>query len=187
MEKKHKMFISYHQGKDEEYKDKFVEMFGEDYFIDKPIYEGDIDSNLKIESIREKIRDDFITDATVTVVLIGTESWKRKYIDWEIASSISDTKNNTRTGLIGILLPSYFGFNYSFETLECFFYDKYTIPPRLSDNITNGFVKIYEWSYDVNEVKGWIQEAFNRKDRIIPNNSFPSFTRDRTGEKWCTK
>ena len=90
MSNKHKVFISYHNANDEEYKKKFVETFGKifDGFIDKSVSVGDIDSNLKTETIRQKIRDDFISDATVTIVLIGAETWKRKHVDWEISSSI---------------------------------------------------------------------------------------------------
>ena len=43
------------------------------------------------------------------VVLVGTCTWQRKaYVDWEIGSSLSDTRNNTKTrcGLLGIILPS---------------------------------------------------------------------------------
>ena len=38
---------------------------------------GDIDPHLKSETVRQKIRDEYISDATVTVVLIGRHTWQR--------------------------------------------------------------------------------------------------------------
>ncbi len=35
---------------------------------------GDIGTNLKTETIRQKIRNKYLADATVTVVLIGSET-----------------------------------------------------------------------------------------------------------------
>ncbi|MCT7614882.1 TIR domain-containing protein [Aliarcobacter butzleri] len=186
MSNKHKVFISYHHANDEEYKKEFVETFGKifDGFIDKSVSAGDIDSNLKTETIRQKIRDDFIRDATVTIVLIGAETWKRKHVDWEISSSIRETEKNPRTGLIGILLPSYSDFSFDSKTLDYLPYNKYTIPPRLSDNIDCGFAKIYDWSENHDKIKEWIHDAFERRNKINPDNSFPSFKNNKYAEKW---
>lgn len=132
--------------------------------VSKSVQIGDIDTNLKTETIRQKIRDEYLADSTVTVVLIGSETWKRKHVDWEISSSIRDTKNSTRSGLIGIILPSY-------QRKDTSKYDHYTIPPRLYDNIECDFAKIYNWSDNPFEVQQWIHGAFLRRDKINPNNS----------------
>ena len=56
---RHKVFISFYHD-DQEYKDLFVRMMGGD-IVDKSIEDGDIDDdNIKTETIRQKIRDDFI-------------------------------------------------------------------------------------------------------------------------------
>ena len=61
--------------------------------VDRSVEDGDIDdTNLSTETIRQKIRDDFIADATVTVVLIGPCTWQRKHVDWEIGSSLRATQ-----------------------------------------------------------------------------------------------
>ena len=62
-------------------------------------------------------------------------------------------------------------------------YDNHTIPPRLSDNIDCGFAKIYEWSENHDEIKEWIHNAFKRRDKINPNNSFSSFSKDQIGDR----
>ena len=82
---RHKVFISFHH-EDQFYKDRFAQIMEYD-IVDKSVEDGDIDDNLMVETIRQKIRDDFIADATVTVVLIGTTTWQRKHVDWEIADT----------------------------------------------------------------------------------------------------
>ena len=84
---RHKVFLSYHHEEDQWYKDLFLH-FMKDDVVDKSVSDGDIDSDdLKVETTRQYIRDDFIADATVTIVLIGRCTWRRKYVDWEIGSS----------------------------------------------------------------------------------------------------
>ena len=179
---RHKVFVSYHHANDQYYRNKFEELFSSlyDIMISKSVQIGDINPYLKTETIRQKIRDEYLRDSTVTVVLIGTETWKRKHVDWEMASSIRQTAYNSRSGLIGILLPDY----HQHYKIEYGKYRKTTIPPRLSDNIDCGFAEIYEWSNDPYEVQRWIHEAFKRRNVITPDNSFPSFSNNRSGLEW---
>jgi len=174
----HKTFISYHHV-DEAYKSFFESRFSDLYnvFISKSVNFGDIDPNLKTETIRQKIRDEYLKDSTVTVVLVGKETWKRKHVDWEISSSIRQTKYNPRSGLLGILLPTY-----PRESIDSYY--PFTIPPRLYDNLKCGFAKLYNWSEDPMSVRGWIHEAFLWRDRLNPNNSFPMFINNRSGMRW---
>ena len=156
---RHKVFVSFHH-EDQAYKDRFVRMMDND-FIDKSVEDGDINDNIKTDTIRQKIRDEFIRDATVTVVLIGRSTWQRKHVDWEIGSSIRDTQLNPRCGLLGILLPTHWDYNKK----EC---NQRLIPPRLYDNCkgSNPFASIYDWSTDPDEVREWIHEAFQRRHKI---------------------
>jgi hypothetical protein len=148
-----------------------------DIIVARSVQIGDLDPNLKTETIRQKIRDEYLHDSTVTVVLIGTETWKRKHVDWEIGSSIRHTPYNPRSGLIGIILPTY-------PRSDQSKYDPYTIPPRLYDNIKCGFASIYNWSEDAAFVQKWIHEAFERRNTVNPDNSFPSFANNRSGDRW---
>ena len=82
--KRHKVFISYHHDEDQKYKERFAKMMKGD-IVDKSVKDGDInDRNLPLDEVRRRIRDNFIADAKVTVVLIGTCTWQRKHVDWEI-------------------------------------------------------------------------------------------------------
>ena len=107
MTQKHKVFISYHHANDQVYKEKLLQI-NENYdiFIDQSVDTGDIDDSLSDESIRTKIRDEYLKDSTVTVVLVGVETWCRKHIDWEIYSSMYDGTVNKKSGILVINLPS---------------------------------------------------------------------------------
>ena len=173
---KRKVFVSFHQ-KDEDYKDTFVDMM-EGNIVDKSVEDDDIDdTRLRTETIRQKIRDDFISEATVTVVLIGPCTWQRKHVDWEIGSSLRDTPLNPRCGLLGILLPNHM----NYRTTN---YNPKLIPPRLSDNCGghDPFARIYDWSKNSESVKRWIHRAFERRGGIPPNNSRKQFGQNRSGE-----
>lgn len=180
MSSRHNVFVSYHHKNDEDYKLEFERIFSDIYDVleTKAVSDGDIDPSLKTETIRQKIRDEFIRDASVTIVLIGSETWKRKHVDWEISSSIRSTRLNSRTGLLGIILPTY-------PRTDTTKYSKGTIPPRLQDNIDCKFAKIYNWSDDPSLVQSWIHEAFLRRKRINPDNSRDMFAKNRSDSSWC--
>lgn len=65
----HKVFVSFHH-EDESYKEAFCGYIGSD-IVDKSVDDGDVNPNLQTDTIRQKIRDDFIADASVAVVLVG--------------------------------------------------------------------------------------------------------------------
>lgn len=175
---RHKVFISYHD-EDREHKARFVRNVG-DSIIDESVQVDDIDdTNLKVETIRRKIRDEYIADATVIVVLVGPCTWQRKHVDWEIGSGLRDTKNNSRCGLLGILLPNHP--DYGKKT-----YRSGLVPPRLVDNCDgdDSFAKIYDLpgSWIEFSVRNWVDEAFvRRKKDPPPVNSRPQFRRNRGG------
>jgi hypothetical protein len=102
----HKVFISYHHLNDQGYKENLVR-FGEEnqIFIDGSVDTGDISDDLPSQTIREIIRDDYLRDSTVTIVLVGTSTKGRKHIDWEIYSSMINGARNKRSGIIAITLP----------------------------------------------------------------------------------
>ena len=102
----HRVFISYHHANDQYYKNTLVE-FGEKYnlFIDGSVDTGDISEDLTDEEIREEIRDNYLSNTTVTILLVGTETRSRKHVDWELYSSMYDGKVNKKSGILVILLP----------------------------------------------------------------------------------
>ena len=167
---KHKVFISHYHADDDDVK-KFVDYFCEEKGVFTPKIVGD-DYDTTINSddsdyIMRKIREDYLTDSTVTIVLIGKETANRKYVDWEIASTIRNDKNNKRSGLIGIYLEGQ---------------SNSEIPPRLQDNVDTGYAKVYSYpSYSPSTLDKWIDEAYERRndDSYVVNNTRELFQRNR--------
>ena len=174
---RHKVFVSYHHDMDEAYKKHFCTWMRPD-IVDRSVEDGDINPHLAADTIRAKIRDEFIADATVTVVLIGRCTWQRKHVDWEIGSSLRDTKNNPRCGLLGILLQTHY--NYGNRQ-----YRPNLIPPRLADNCNDGnsFAKVYDWPdpWKIDSVRAWIHAAFQRRFSSQPRNVRDQFKHNRSG------
>ncbi|MCX9111432.1 TIR domain-containing protein [Aeromonas veronii] len=103
----HKVFISYHHSNDQYYKDFLIAMNQiNPIFIDGSVDSGDINDDLTDQEIRRIIRDEYLKDTTVTVLLVGKETKYRKHIDWEIYSSMFDGRLNKKSGLLVINLPS---------------------------------------------------------------------------------
>lgn len=171
---RHKVFISFHE-QDVEYKEQFVSMMGQ-RIVDRSVDTGNIDdTGLKTTTVRQKIRDDYIADATVTIVLIGPCTWQRKHVDWEIGSSIRQTQKNSRCGLLGVWLPNHPDHGKrNFKGL--------LLPPRLWDNCQGDdpYALIYDWPkpWAPARVSEWIHRAFVRRRGIPPDNSRESFGRN---------
>ncbi len=172
---RHNVFLSYYHEEDQKYKDRFVRIMGENV-VDNSVDLGDIiDNNLPTEAVLQRIREEYIAQVSVTIVLIGRCTWQRKYVDWEIGASLRDTEKNKRCGLLGILLPEH----PNFQRRE---YNPRLIPPRLADNCweSNTFARIYDWTRDTKEIRGWIHAAFLRRK----NQPDPDISRHPFGRNW---
>ena len=104
---KHKVFISYHHANDQWYKnelEKMNDIF--DIFVNRSVSLGDIDDEEEPQKIREIIRDKYLRDTSVLILLVGTETKNRKHVDWELYSSMRDSPKNGKSGVFVINLPS---------------------------------------------------------------------------------
>lgn len=175
MSQRHRIFLSYHHANDEPYKQAFERLFCNfyDVAISRSVQIGDIDPQKNTEYVRQIIRDQYLRDTSVTVVLIGRETWKRKHVDWEISSSLRHTSLNPRSGLLGIILPTY-------PKPWGSMFNPYTIPPRLYDNLSNGYATIHEWTENPWIMQSYIHAAFERRNRILPVNSRDLYSNNRS-------
>ena len=145
----HKVFISYHHKDDKAVSDFVNNYSNSNVFIKRIVgdeYGTSINSN-NVDYTMRVIRENYLADSTVTIVMIGKETFKRKYVDWEIASTLRNDQNNKRSGLVGIFLPG------------CNVHNT-TIPARLMDNFTSGYDKLYNYPYDQKQLSQIINYAF---------------------------
>ncbi|MFM1999320.1 MAG: hypothetical protein RL204_1267 [Bacteroidota bacterium] len=103
----HRVFIS-HKREDKSYKNYIQNNLGID-MIDKSL-------NIRIDSddedhVMRKIRENYLSDSTVTIFLIGSHSAEKLgqdeqvYIKRELQASLFDGKANSKNGILGIVLP----------------------------------------------------------------------------------
>jgi len=104
----HKCFISF-KTEDISYKKEIQDNLDID-MIDKSLNEA-IDSEDE-DYIMRKIREDYLSDSTVTIHLIGSYSAENScfqnqtFIKRELQASLYNGKNNTKNGILGVVLPS---------------------------------------------------------------------------------
>lgn len=109
----HKCFISY-KSADMYYKEKLVELFDKSDVIDKSL--DYVINSSDPNYILSVIRRNYLSDSTVTIFLIGTHSSENEGYDWrgnphnyyiqhELQASLYDGDGNTRSGIVGVVLP----------------------------------------------------------------------------------
>jgi len=168
---KHKVFISYYHYDDQYYRDFFEKLFGH-LFINKSVEPGDIDTDVSTEYIKRLIQQNYITDSSVLIVLVGAKTYCRKHVDWEISAALNK-KVGGYSGLFGLCLPEHPDYNKN--------YHEDIVPARLVDNITTGYANFYDWTENEDTIKIRFDIAFEAriKDADKIDNSRPQFINNR--------
>lgn len=190
--RRHSIFLSYHDGRGssvpgdydarEEFERRFCGELGP--VVPRSVREGDISADEHPERIIQRIREEYLSQAAVTIVLVGKHTWRRKFVDWEISATLRGTPVNPRGGLLGILLPS-FEYDRARRT-----YDKRTIPQRLAVNAgdvrSDPYAVIRPWPENGQQLREWVGVAYRRKNDVDrpPNNTLPPLTGDLGGDRW---
>lgn len=166
---KRKVFVSYHH-QDQTAADAFRSIFGDAYevFSDASL-DRLIDSGSPLYTLRT-IREDYITGTSITIVLCGVDTWKRKYIDWEIHSTLHKDH-----ALLGIMLPNITG------ALQSDGQRRWLVPDRLHTNIESGYAHFITWPQNAQELSAAINHAIARSNQFkhLKNNSAPKMGRNR--------
>lgn len=193
---KHKVFISYYHKEDQNYKNELLRLNSiYDIFDDNSVHENDIDdTGLTSERIRQIIRDDYIQDATVLILLCGQNSKKRKHIDWEIHAAMFDTVDNPKMGILVINLPTSNNVCRAGENEDKILvnpngnwvslsdrneYEKSypDMPSRIIDNFVKGVpISVVDWnriSSNIYILKELINNAFDRRKTNEYDHSAP--------------
>ena len=166
-----KVFISHYRGDLVEV-EKFISDFN-DVFIPKVLGANDnydfIQSN-DTDYVMRCIRAKYLGDSTVTIVLLGNCTHSRRYVDWEIKSSLRQGQEYIPNGLMSIVLPSQ---NNSAH-----------LPPRFSDNWSKGHNNCYAryWPYpnSAKTLSDWIEDAYqartSRKHLIVNSQEMMKYS-----------
>ena len=107
---RHKVFMSYHHADQTEVA-RFVDTFDRErnVFIARALGVGmarDIIESDDATYVMRRIRELYLEDSTVTIVLLGRCTWARRYVDWELQASLRHGRRTVPNGLLGISLPS---------------------------------------------------------------------------------
>lgn len=126
-----KIFVSYHHRGDQIYYDELSETMHDrlKLFSDNSL-ERQIDSS-NHDYIMRRIREHHLSGSSCTIVLCGADTWRRKYVDWEIHASLSQ-----EMGLVGVWLP----------TLPLLPNNGTEKPIRLQNNIDSGYATWVSWN-----------------------------------------
>jgi MTH538 TIR-like domain (DUF1863) len=144
---KRKVFISYHHERDQFWFDSFTRTFCDEYevFQDQSL-DDEVESD-DLAYVNRVIREDYIRGSSITIVLCGAETWKRRFIDWEIASTL-----HYDHALLGILIPG----------TQARWDGRFAVPDRLNDNFQSGYAGFVNWPTTPAEVKTQIETAMNK-------------------------
>lgn len=171
-----KCFISYHHDDEQEVR-QFIDTF--DHLHDIFIYRGlglgmeeDIINSYDTDYVMREIRRRYLKDSTVTIVLVGRCTWARRYVDWEIQSSLRHGETAIPNGLLGIELPSVA--------------DRAKIPGRLESNVrrnhNNDNIGYALWHVYPNSTQNLIYSIENAFSRRTTHASAIVNPRDRLGD-----
>lgn len=184
----HKCFISF-KTEDKKYKryiqeDLKIDMI--DKSLNTPINSTDEDY------IMRKIREDYLSDSTVTIHLIGEYSAENSlyenqaYIKRELQASLYNGENNTKNGILGIVLPNMYDkiFKGSEVCSVCgkshnivcindstvvkeFSYNYYIPKDGCSWSEEDRFCVLVKWSDFVKNPELYINKAFDKRSSPI--------------------
>lgn len=167
VERRRKVFITYHK-EDQDEVNNFIQNFSDDksIFIKRILsMTDDIINSNDSKYVMSQIRRKFLQDSTVTIIMIGKCTWARRYVDWEIKSSLRQGDNYLPNGLLGILLPSVGSKAIPPERL------KVNLP---KENGTDGYARWYVYPKRKDQLITWIEDAFQARTtrtHLIANSS----------------
>jgi hypothetical protein len=142
----HKCFISYHAD-DSVAVQAFCENFSGSFIHRGIQMEEDIINSTNTDYVMERIRQLYLKDSTITLVLIGQCTWARRFVDWEVQASLRQPKDGRANGLLAIQLwPSYT-----------------KLPDRVRQNVDSGYAKFYKYPNSSAALEGFIDEAWNAR------------------------
>lgn len=184
----HKCFISF-KTEDSEYK-KYIQDNLDVDMIDKSLDEA-IDSDDE-DYIMRKIREDYLSDTTVTIFLIGQYSAENSclqnqtFIKRELQASLYNGQGNTKNGILGIVLPSMTSSIYAGSgvcsvcgnthtyvnvmdntTIKEFSYNYYIPTNKCAWNEDDRYCVLVKWEEFIEKPEDYINKAFDKRTHAV--------------------
>lgn len=122
-------------------------------FIPRVIGVSDEDDFIDSEDtdyVMRRVRDKYLGDSTVTIVMVGQCTWARRYVDWEVYSSLRNAPGRPRNGLMAVTLPSVASD------------PNRRLPVRVDDNVdgTAGYARWFKYPTSASQLRGNIETVF---------------------------
>lgn len=161
-----------------------------DHSLNEPINSNDEDY------IMRKIREDYLSDSTVTIFLIGSNSAEnsflqnQNFIKRELQASLYHGQNNTKNGILGVVLPSmsnsvYLGTNSCLTcggshsivkidddtTIKEFSYNYYIPNDKCSWTEDDRYCVLVKWENFIESPDEYINKAFNKRNSQISSKT----------------
>lgn len=110
-----KIYISCYENNDRDFKEKIIELNNirnGTIFNLINSHESDIQKEILLlnntgddKSFIERIRNKYLRDADVVILLVGLETKKRKTVDWELKAAMTETNLFSKSGILIVYLP----------------------------------------------------------------------------------
>jgi hypothetical protein len=188
----HKCYISF-KTEDINYKKHIQDNLSID-MIDKSLDEA-INSDDE-DYIMQKIREDYLSDTTVTIFLIGQysaeNSWgqNQNFIKRELQASLYNGVGNTKNGILGVVLPSMYNsvyggsgicsncgnsHNYVYindnTTIKEFSYNYYIPQNKCAWTEDDRYCVLVKWDDFVTDPEKYIDDAFKKRTNEIASKT----------------
>ncbi|MFC3894968.1 TIR domain-containing protein [Lentzea rhizosphaerae] len=98
------VFLSYHHGEDADERERFEAEFNA-AFLSSSVYLGEIATPSTDAVVRKTIRQR-VVECDFLVVMIGRQTYLRRWVDWEIQAALRSSDDGERRPVLGVLLPS---------------------------------------------------------------------------------
>ena len=188
----HKCFISF-KTEDFWYKNYIQTVLDVD-MIDKSL-------NIPINStdeeyIMRKIREDYLSDSTVTIVLIGQKSseyqgeYEQRFIKRELQASLYNGVGNTKNGILGVVLPSMYSSIYQGSgtcsvcgnthnyvvindttVIKEFSYNYYIPHNKCAWSEDDRYCVLVKWDDFIQNPEFYIEQAFQKRTHSIATHT----------------
>ncbi len=152
-----KIFVSYHHAHDQGYYNELSRVLHDQMDV---VFDNSLDRRIdsdNTEYVIQRIRDNFISGTSCTIVLCGPETYQRKYVDWEIKATLDKGH-----GLIGLHLPTAVRGDQG----------GILVASRLYQNIQSGYALWKSWNdlaANPRLMATWIEDAVARDQSKIVN------------------